>query len=115
MVIRLPLLFEIRDDFEKKRVDVALLQSLYQAYNPIPAIEQFVQQALEMFPNLNCGLASVYIQHTFGGGEVKKGYYGTHPHTFLLLGEKIIDITADQFGGPRIYQGPLCSPWRNYP
>jgi len=65
-----------------------------------------------LFPKLNCGIASLYIQYKLKHGTIVQGFYNNIPHTFFLLGDNIIDITADQFGGPKIYTGKLKEPWR---
>jgi hypothetical protein len=99
-----------RTDFDQKNVNIRDLSRLYQAFNPVPNIDMFVLEALKMFPELNCGLATVYLQSKLGG-EIIKGKYQERYHTFLMLGDQIVDITADQYGGPRIYVGPLQAPW----
>lgn len=101
-----------RQELEKKRVDREFLKEIYRRYADVPDVELFVQRAEEMFPNLNCGLASVYLQHRLGEGEVVQGKYDQHDHTFLLLADgTTVDITADQYGGPKVYCGPLRQPW----
>jgi hypothetical protein len=32
-----------------------------------------------------------------------------------MIGEIVVDITADQFGGPAVYVGPLAEPWSTRP
>ena len=39
------------------------------------------------------------------------GSYEGQKHTFLMLDNLVLDITADQFGGPALYVGSLVSPW----
>ena len=107
------ILINIRNQFEKGKVDQQLLKKLYTAYNLINKIELFVRKATGFFPNLNCGLATVYIRHVLGKGEVVNGYYEKNSHTFLLLDNNTIaDITADQYLGPKVYFGPLRAPWK---
>jgi hypothetical protein len=36
---------------------------------------------------------------------------GRDQATVLAIGSTIIDITADQFGGPAVYVGPPRPPW----
>lgn len=103
---------DIRQEFEFCRVDNGLLAKLYIKYSNVPDIEDFLKQARESFPKLNCGLATVYLRHRLGEGEIVNGKYGKENHSFLLLnGKTVIDITADQYGGPRVYCGPLKPPW----
>jgi hypothetical protein len=98
--------------FEQKRIDPYVLAQLYQDYNPLTDIEKFIRQSQLLFPKLNCGLASLYLQYVLGEGKIKKGSYKGHPHTFLIFENDLIaDITADQFGGPSIYLDPLKNPW----
>ena len=99
-----------RRDFENKDLDIELLKKLYQEYNPLDAIDEFIQTALAQFPKLNCGLASVYLKHLLGG-EIIKGTYENEPHTFLKIENTIIDVTADQYGGQKVYIGNVAKPW----
>ena len=102
----------VRTDFETRNLDLLLLQGLYQSYHPVPRIEEFIASALDIFPRLNCGVASVYMRHLLASGTIIQGAYGSTNHSFLQLSDGcIIDITADQFGGPRIYAGTLRKPW----
>jgi hypothetical protein len=104
--------WEVRKDFETKIVDQIRLRGLYREYNDIPDITNFISRAVEQFPNFNCGVASVYLQHIFGAGAIVQGRYLEHDHTFLLLDRNIIvDITADQYGGPAVYVGLFKEPW----
>jgi len=93
-----------------------LLAALYTQYDSAVEIDAFLDEAARIFPTGNCGLASVYLQHLYGIGSVRRGYYNGQRHTFLCLypsqaNDIIVDITADQFGGPKIYVGPLRAPW----
>lgn len=101
-----------RRSFEQGSVPPVLLKKLYLAYNPDVEIDSFLDAAASMFPRLNCGLASVYVQYRIQDGEVVHGSYDGQGHTFVALGGlAIVDITADQFGGPAVYAGPIVSPW----
>lgn len=103
-----------REDFEQQTLDVDQLADLYFRYNRIPNVKYFVYQALLSFPEGNCGLASVYMRDQLGAGEVSKGIYDGFGHTVLTdVGEvELIDITADQFGGPNVYVGEIVLPWQ---
>jgi len=69
-----------------------------------------------MFPKLCCGLATVYLRRCLGGwGVVWQGFYKVTPHTVLVADDFLVDITADQFGGPAIYVGHILYPWTPYP
>jgi hypothetical protein len=103
---------DARRAFAHGECDRLLLADLYQAYNPVPEVDLFVRRALEMFPRLCCGLASAYLRHRLGGGVVTRGSYGGEPHTFLFDGDAIVDVTADQFGGPGVYVGRCLPPWQ---
>lgn len=100
-----------RSAFENREIPRDLLVRLYRHYNPTIEIDSFLDQAAELFPALNCGLASAYLQYTLDQGEIITGSYDNHRHTFLKVDALIVDITADQFGGPRIYLGPMRNPW----
>lgn len=101
----------MRKDFEKKLISKNILKRLYEEYNPQVNSNKFVTEAEKIFPKLNCGLTSVYLKNLLGG-KIVQGKYKRHNHTFLLLQGNIIDITADQYDGPKIYVGKLKSPWR---
>lgn len=105
---------EIRSAFEQKTVDRSVLKRLYSGYTSVPDMDAFLTQAQAIFPHGNCGLASLYLQHRLGMGEVVQGFYENEPHTFLRLPNNwIVDITADQFkGGPTVYVGRLKPPWQ---
>lgn len=109
---------ETRKQFEDRKVDPQALEKLYAMYNPdVGDVALFVQRACELFPQLNCGLASVYLREILNLGTVTQGKYGDEDHTFLLIDEEepekftVADITSDQYGGPRVYVGPLQAPW----
>lgn len=109
----LQIAIDARTLFDNGRIAPASLAALYKAYNPTvrnPTL--FAQRAIGIFPKLNCGLASAYLRRAIGRGIIVRGYYATHSHTFLLVDNNtIVDITADQYGGPRIYVGRLTYPW----
>ena len=101
----------VREQFEQKKVDKEELKLLYLAYSPIEDIDTFLEEAQKLFPKLNCGLATVLLKKHFPEGEIMQGKYGDNNHTFLLLDGIVIDITADQYGGPKVYVGPLKESW----
>ncbi len=101
---------EARNDFENGLIDQGLLIELYRGYKDVGDTVRFVTKARNIFPNGNCGLASLYLKRKLGG-EIVHGKYEKHDHTFLLSKDTVIDITADQFGGPKVYVGPLRLPW----
>jgi len=104
---------EVRKSFEKREIPQEKLERVYFHYNSLKDIKTFIERALRLFPRGNCGLASVYLQQFLPSAEVIRGNYGLESHTFLLLDETVvIDITADQFGGPEVYVGLLKEPWR---
>ena len=88
-----------RKAFETKKIDRSILKELYAQYHPVRNIDVFINRATSFFPNLNCGVASVYLKYMLGRGNIVNGNYSNNNHTFLLLNKKtIIDITADQYG-----------------
>ena len=104
--------FETRKAFEHRTVPKSLLRSLYSVYNPnLDEVDRFLDLAADIFPEGNCGLASVYLQYQLGEGNVLGGRYEREPHSFLGIGKLVIDITADQLGGPPVYVGYLQPPW----
>lgn len=100
----------IRMKFEQRRISKLELAQLYSEYNSQVNGKIFVEEAEKIFPKLNCGLATVYL-HKMLGGEIVQGQYEGNNHTYLLLNGEVVDITADQYGGPKIYFGELKSPW----
>jgi hypothetical protein len=101
-----------RLDFESGRTPPDLLKRLYGAYNPsVGKVHSFVACARKLFPHLNCGVASVYLQHVLGMGSVVTGAFAGQLHSFLLYHHNlVIDITADQFGGPRLLRWRAAVP-----
>lgn len=108
---------EARKQFEDRKVDSRTLEKLYAAYNPdVGDVALFIQRARELFPHLNCGLASVYLREILHLGTVTPGKYLDQDHTFLLIDDGqeepvVVDVTSDQYGGPPVYVGPLQAPW----
>lgn len=103
----------VRDEFEHGNADRRMLEKLYR--NTTDANPgNFVQAALESFPDGNCSIASLYLRQKLRKGKVVTGRFHGEPHAFLLLNPEtryIADITADQYGGPKVYIGPLVQPW----
>lgn len=99
--------------FESGTIDKSRLKQLYAEYAEVGDVGEFVDRAQDLFPKLNCGLASLALKDALGSGAVTNGRFLDENHTFLLLGrDTIADITADQYGGPSVYVGPLKNPWR---
>ena len=105
----------VEDDrraFETKNVDEALLAELYAKYADVGDAALFVKRALGSFPELACGAATVYLRHRLSAGAIVQGKYDRENHTFLQMEDgTIVDITADQYGGPKTYVGKLQPPW----
>jgi hypothetical protein len=81
-------------------------------------VDHFLDRTLPNFPDGNCGVASIYLKHRLEGGELRNGTFHGLTHVVLDLSEVVLqyddlisDITADQFGGPKIYVGPMRDPW----
>ncbi len=102
---------KVRQLFQNRLIARPLLRRLYLSYNPEVEIETFLEHAEILFPKLNCGLTVVYLQYTLGEGNIRNGSYKGQGHTFLIVENTVMDITADQFGGPQVYAGPLILPW----
>ena len=101
-----------RADFEAWKINEDELKKLYQQYNSLDDVDSFMKSAREIFPNLNCGVVTVYLKKLFPNGRIINGKFKNNNHTFLLLEDSlIVDITSDQYGGPKVYVGPLQSPW----
>lgn len=100
-----------RADFESNFIPFELLAELYGRYNSAVEVRSFLIRARQLFPALNCGVTSVYLRHVLQKGEIISGRYAEQKHTFLLVGMLVVDITADQFGGPSVYVGQLRAPW----
>lgn len=112
----LSLLKEERVKFETGEAYDEVLAHEYSHYAPqVGNVYRFLEQAKLLFPNWNCGLTSVAIRNRLGFGDIMYGSYNKESHTFLTFTYHckiyIADITADQFGGPKIYCGPLKKPW----
>lgn len=102
----------VRKKFEEKGIPKEELVELYSTYNRKVNGDTFIAEAERVFPKLNCGLATVYLQKILGEGEIVRGKYQNENHTFLILEDnQIVDITADQYGGSRVYVGDLKPPW----
>jgi hypothetical protein len=102
---------EVRAAFETGTYDEDIAVAAYQADAPVPDIELFLRRARVLFPALNCGLCSAYLRAVLGFGSMARTRYNGHPHTVLAVDNVIIDITADQFGGPPTYVGAVQPPW----
>ncbi|CAN5293824.1 hypothetical protein BH10PAT1_BH10PAT1_3490 [soil metagenome] len=108
----------IRRQFEEHVIDNDVLMQLYHDYNPeVEDIKLFVESAKELFPSLNCGLASLYLRECLHTGRIINGKYNDENHTFLLIEDVseepiLVDITSDQYGGPDVYIGPVVAPWK---
>lgn len=107
---------KIRSEFEQHKISKQTLRELYSVYNPHVDIDDFIDEAENMFPVLNCGIATVHLKHIIGSGDIIQGSYQGNNHTFLLLENKIVvDITADQYDGPAVYVGNIILPWSKSP
>jgi hypothetical protein len=102
----------VRKEFQDNSIPLSVVKELYLSYNPAEKkIDEFFDKAKILFPNLNCGIASAYLKAQIEGSQIVQGKYNGNNHTFLLKDNLIFDITADQYGGPKVYVGPLISPW----
>lgn len=108
-----------RAAFETRTVPRPILRSILSlSFAPgasISELDPILDLFEDVFPYENCDLATGYLQHQLGEGELTIGAFNGRPHVFLSLFvglERVaVDITADQFGGPPVYVGPLQAPW----
>ena len=106
---------EARGVFEKGDVYGPELEQIYRGRIkvgpkwPWPPLDQLQ----EHFPEGNCAVATAYLGELIPESKIVYGYYEDRSHFFLLLDPvAVVDITADQFGGPKVYVGPLETPWQ---
>jgi hypothetical protein len=107
---------EVREGFELQSLDPKIVWSRYCRWVPDARHwdkDKFLSLANTAFPLGCCGLASAFLSEEvdIGCGIPEHILYKDEPHTILLGSLAMIDITADQFGGPRIYVGPMVRPW----
>ena len=101
-----------RREFEERALPLPRLMRLYARYNVAVEAERFCIAAIDGFPRGACGLASLHLVTLLGRGEVVYGRFIDEGHTFVLLEDDVVvDITADQFGGPPVHVGPIHDPW----
>lgn len=105
--------WDLRRQFESGEAYTPGLMRLYNSLlkKPIEDIEGFFRSASQLFPRNNCGIATAALFDRLGGQISKDLTYGGISHTVLELGDRIVDITADQFGGPTVYVGKIIAPW----
>lgn len=107
---------DVRRSFEEQSLDYELLAERFQLW--FPKVEDpayYAEQAKTDFPKGCCGLASAYLRSEIGEGAIIYGRYQDMGHLVLKMSRnKIVDITADQFGGPAVYVGQLQYPWTRY-
>ena len=106
---------QARSDFEKCIVSKDLMRELSISSDPAlqHVFDRYFDDTIQKFPRGNCRLAAIYLKHLAGFGHVAEGTYGGNYHRFWAgeEGELIADITADQFGGPKVYVGRVVAPW----
>ena len=104
-----------RSDFLHDQVPYVELHPLLANRHPGLEVSPYMLLVRDKFPKASCYLAAEYLLYLTGEGEVVYGGYETptkiRAHAYLRIGETIADITADQFGGPETYVGPLVRPW----
>lgn len=115
--------YEARAAFEQMTISRALLRKVvrlsYIEEIPDELVDEYIDLLALAFPFENCDLATGYLLEQYGQGELIIGTYDRVPHVclglFVGLEKIIVDITADQFGGPPVYVGPLVAPWTRTP
>ncbi len=107
---------QTRNAFEDGSIDSSLLKARFGIWYPgVANIQEYIDGARDDFPNGCCSMASAYLREEIGAGQIKYGRYNGYGHTVLKLSKfEIVDITADQFGGPDVYYGSLEHPWTNF-
>ncbi len=104
---------DTRLELINRSVDMRLLAILHKQHFPLHQIRDILPQILQDFPQNNSTIATSYLQFIMGG-DVTRGQYEHHPHFYLTLPRNVIvDITADQFGGPEVFVGKIRSPWQD--
>ncbi len=73
-----------REEFESGSISDKLLEELIDTYatDYAEGWKLSLPLARPRFPNFNCGLASVYLRHKAGLGDIMNGRYETKLHTF---------------------------------
>lgn len=105
-----------RRSFEDGSLDYELLAERFQQWFPKNNDPKYYAELTKTeFPAGCCGPASAYLRSEIGKGDITYGSYQNMGHLVLKISKKeIVDITADQFGGPAIYVGSLQYPWTRY-
>ena len=106
----------VREIFEKKKLRPRSREVIKRRLSRLPLeesrIDEMINKAVEQFPREACIIASLYLNIRLRHrGLIVIGSYQEKPHTYIVLDGVIVDITADQFGGPRVYVGPIKEPW----
>ncbi len=127
---RIALEFEaraVREMFETGRYDPSEVSELVQTYwtnrgsqRDSEQLRSSIESCMPNFPRGWCDIASVVLMHRLGEGELLTGVYYKSPrvfdsHAVLSVGGAICDMTADQFGGPKLYVGEFVLPWTRTP
>lgn len=78
-------------------------------------VDKLMETAKRLFPTGCCGLASCLVAAEIPDAKVVTGAYvhdgEERPHTWVEYESMVVDVTADQFGGPRVYVGEKTSEW----
>jgi hypothetical protein len=123
---------QTRHDFKTKALKIHYLQSVIDKHLPYIAesykagLAQWIEQTIAEYPVNSCELATAVLLDRLQTGKIVYGRYEYKPlgphntrksHSFWSTSDPkneitlIADITADQYGGPPIYVGPLIQPW----
>jgi hypothetical protein len=91
-----------------------ILRAMQRYYEPSSLQEvdiHVISKIITGFPQRCCDAATALLGVRLGGGLIVPGLYENNRHSYLLVGDVMADITADQFNGPPVYIGPLAEPW----
>lgn len=115
-----------RLEWEMRAVDWDKLQELYRKWVEefgnvghqialsLVGLPRMIANAQSTFPKGCCGMASCLLASRIPNAQLVHGLYECpqqEPHTWVMVDDLVLDITADQFGGPPVYIGPLEKPW----
>jgi hypothetical protein len=92
------------------RALAALRRRLERAWGPETIYAGSVVRPTDPVSRGQCAPTAEYIQHRFGGKLVGARIRGER-HIFNRVGNLDIDLTADQYGGPKVATAPAGKLW----
>lgn len=120
---------EVREEFTSRTIAPATLFEIITLHSPhiLAGLQKQIAlkacgSIINCFPAYSCDGAAAVLRERAGYGEIITGSYTRYEcHAFLGIGatalgmDTIVDITADQFGGPEIFVGQIVPPWSREP